>query len=78
MRMSVDNSDIEQVVQYRVTRSMCSLNQRAGRAACGQDATEKFIWLVELWVFGPTIEQYNQQQSQSQPSHENTVNKAEQ
>ena len=43
MKMNVDNSDIEQVVQYRVTRSMCSLNQRAGQAAHEQDATEKFI-----------------------------------
>ena len=43
MKMDVDNSDIEQVVQYRVTRSMCSLNQRAEQAAHRQDATEKFI-----------------------------------
>ena len=78
MRMSVDNSDIEQVVQYRVTKSMCSFNQRAGRAARGQDATGKFIWLVELWIFDSTIKQYNQQQSQSQSSHENTMNKAKQ
>ena len=30
MGMGVDNPDIVQVVQYGLTKSMCSLNQRAG------------------------------------------------
>jgi hypothetical protein len=70
MGMGVDNPDITQVVQYGLTKSMCSLNQRAGRAARGIDVTGKFIWLVEPWVFGPKIEQYRQSvsQSQSQPT----------
>src|SRR5947207_6563707 len=70
MGMGVDNPDIALVVQYGLTKSMCSLNQRAGRVARGKNARGKFIWLVEPWVFGPTIEQYRQSvsQSKSQPT----------
>ena len=73
MGMGVDNPDIAQVIQYGLTKSMCSLNQRAGRAARRNGATGTFIWLVEPWAFGPKIEQYrqsvlqSQSQSQSQP-----------
>ena len=66
MGMGVDNPDITQVVQYGLTKSMCSLNQRAGRAARRNDAIGTFIWLVEPWVFGPKIEQYHQSVSQPQ------------
>src|SRR5438045_9689560 len=66
MGMGVDNPDIVQVVQYGLKKSMCSLNQRAGQAARGNNTRGTFIWLVEPWAFGPKIEQYRQSVSQPQ------------
>ena len=66
MGMGIDNPDIVQVVQYGLTKSMCSLNQRAGQAAHRNDAIGTFIWLIEPWVFGPKIEQYHQSVLQPQ------------
>ena len=43
MGMGIDNLDIVQVIQYGLAKSMCSINQRAGRAARRKDAIGKFI-----------------------------------
>jgi hypothetical protein len=52
---------------------MCGLMQRAGRAARAPDVLGEFIWLVEAWCFGITLDQFNalktSPQSQSQASH---------
>lgn len=51
MGMGIDNPDIQLVVQWRQPATLCSLWQRAGRAARGASITGEFIWLVEPWCF---------------------------
>jgi len=52
MGMGIDNPDICLVIQWRQPDSVCTLIQRAGRAARGKNKTGKFLWLVESWCFG--------------------------
>ena len=52
MGMGIDNPDICLVIQWRQPDSVCTLIQRAGRAARGKNKTGKFLWLVEPWCFG--------------------------
>ena len=58
MGMGINNPDIFRVVQYRLPANMCSLMQRAGRAARGSGTSGEFIWLVDFWCFGITGEQF--------------------
>ncbi|KAF5130567.1 Werner syndrome ATP-dependent helicase [Metarhizium anisopliae] len=51
MGMGIDNPDIKLVVQWKQPATLCSLWQRAGRAARGASITGEFIWLVEPWCF---------------------------
>ena len=51
MGMGIDNPDIHLVVQWKQPATLCSLWQRAGRAARGASITGEFIWLVEPWCF---------------------------
>ncbi|KAJ3453928.1 hypothetical protein MRS44_013124 [Fusarium solani] len=51
MGMGINNPDIQLVVQWRQPATLCSLWQRAGRAARGAGITGEFIWLVEPWCF---------------------------
>jgi hypothetical protein len=53
MGMGINNPDIQRIVQWRLPPSMCSLLQRAGRAARRPDVWGELIWLVEPWCFGP-------------------------
>jgi len=53
MGMGIDNPDICLVIQWRQPDSVCTLIQRAGRAARGKNKIGKFLWLVEPWCFGP-------------------------
>ena len=52
MGMGIDNPDICLVIQWRQPDSVCTLMQRAGRAARGTNNTGNFLWLVESWCFG--------------------------
>lgn len=58
MGMGINNPDIACIVQYRQPKDMCSVMQRAGRAARALGAIGMFIWLVDSWCFGPTAEQF--------------------
>lgn len=47
MGMGINNPDIQTVVQWKQPASLCTLWQRAGRAARGASCTGKFIWLID-------------------------------
>lgn len=47
MGMGINNPDIRLVVQWKQPATLCSLWQRAGRAARGADIRGEFIWFVE-------------------------------
>jgi superfamily II DNA helicase RecQ len=47
MGMGINNPDIRRIVQWQLPSSICSLLQRAGRAARSPNIQGEFIWLVE-------------------------------
>jgi superfamily II DNA helicase RecQ len=47
MGMGINNPDIQTVVQWKQPASLCTLWQRAGRAARGASCTGQFIWLID-------------------------------
>ncbi|KAL6408078.1 DNA helicase, ATP-dependent, RecQ type [Ilyonectria robusta] len=47
MGMGINNPDIRLVVQWKQPATLCSLWQRAGRAARGDEIRGEFIWFVE-------------------------------
>lgn len=47
MGMGINNPDIQTVVQWKQPASLCTLWQRAGRAARGASYTSQFIWLID-------------------------------
>ena len=51
MKMSINNSDIRRVVQWKQSSSMCALWQRVDRAARDQAICDEFVWFVESWCF---------------------------
>ncbi|KAJ6041554.1 P-loop containing nucleoside triphosphate hydrolase protein [Penicillium canescens] len=53
MGMGIDNPDIRRVIQWKQPSSMCTLFQRAGRAARGSGYMGDFLWLVDSWCFEP-------------------------
>ena len=57
MGMGIDNPDIRRVIQWKQPSSMCTLFQRAGRAARGSGYMADFLWLVESWCFEPMEDQ---------------------
>lgn len=61
MGMGINNPDIKQVVQWKQPSALCTLWQRAGRAARGSSMTGNFIWFVEPWCFKPVTAGTNSQ-----------------
>jgi len=51
MGMGINNPDVKRVVQWRQPKDMCTLIQRAGRAARGPNVDGEFVWLVESWCY---------------------------
>ena len=49
MGMGINNLDIRLVVQWKQPATLCTLWQRAGRAARGADIRGEFVWFVEPW-----------------------------
>jgi hypothetical protein len=64
MGMGINNPDIRRVVQWQIPHNMCSLLQRAGRAARGRENTGDFLWLANSWCFGPKAEDLRNVQNQ--------------
>ncbi len=60
MGMSINNSDIRRVVQWKQSPSMCALWQRAGRAARGRAICDEFFWFVESCCFEDRLDSSTQ------------------